>query len=129
MFQDDSYPMLDKPLQKDIALLQTTIALLQIAMARNEKRYKDNQIKKELLWKFGVKMLLNYRSLLDRRKVEASSIDSQILVIQWVLVVYSQCLNPKKNNYWVNKECFEKKEKEFLKSIEKKINEEKYGYL
>ena len=122
--------MLDKSLQKDIALLQTTIALLQIAMARNEKRYKDNQIKKELLWKFGVKMLLNYRSLLDRKKVETTrAIDSQILVIKWLLVVYSQCLNPKKNNYWINKECFEKKEKEFLKSIEKKINDEKYGYL
>ena len=126
MFQKSDSMMLNKQLQNDVALLQTTIALLQIAMATNETRYKDTQIKRELLLKFGVKMLINYRSLLDRKNVKATSIDSQILVIKWLLVVYSQCLNPKKNNYWVNKDCFEKKEKEFLDSIEKKIHDEKY---
>ena len=126
MFQKSDSMMLNKQLQNDVALLQTTIALLQIAMATNETRYKDTQIKRELLLKFGVKMLINYRSLLDRKNVKATSIDSQILVIKWLLVVYSQCLNPKKNNYWVNKDCFEKKEKEFLNSIERKINDEKY---
>ena len=126
MFQKSDSMMLNKQLQNDVALLQTTIALLQIAMATNETRYKDTQIKRELLLKFGVKMLINYRSLLDRKNVKATSIDSQILVIKWLLVVYSQCLNPKKNNYWVNKDCFEKKEKEFLDSIERKINDEKY---
>ena len=126
MFQKSDSMMLNKQLQNDVALLQTTIALLQIAMATNETRYKDTQIKRELLLKFGVKILINYRSLLDRKNVKATSIDSQILVIKWLLVVYSQCLNPKKNNYWVNKDCFEKKEKEFLDSIERKINDEKY---
>ena len=126
MFQKSDSMMLDKQLKIDLALLQTTIALLQIAMATNETRYKDTQIKRELLLKFGVKMLINYRSLLDRKNVKATSIDSQILVIKWLLVVYSQCLNPKKNNYWVNKDCFEKKEKEFLDSIVRKINDEKY---
>ena len=126
MFQKSDSMMLNKQLQNDVALLQTTIALLQIAMATNETRYKDTQIKRELLLKFGVKMLINYRSLLDRKNVKATSIDSQILVIKWLLVVYSQCLNPKKNNYWVNKDCFERKEKEFLDSIERKINDEKY---
>ena len=126
MFQKSDSMMLNKQLQNDVALLQTTIALLQIAMATNETRYKDTQIKRELLLKFGVKILINYRSLLDRKNVKATSIDSQILVIKWLLVVYSQCLNPKKNNYWVNKDCFEKKEKEFLNSIERRINDEKY---
>ena len=108
----------DESLLNDASLLKTTISLIQIAMAQNGMHYEDSQFKIKLLMEFGLRMLQKQESMLCQKTLQRPSIESQISIMKWVIMVYSHCLN----DYQVNKNCVMKKEKELTRQIWEEVN-------
>ena len=117
----------------DASMLGTTISLIQIAMMTNGNSFKENQIKIKLLCEFGRRILEKQRSIMGQTPFQTSSIDTQISVIKWVLIVYSNCLSVQRNDYQENKKCIMEKEKEFLQNFLRvmweKITKFRYKFL